>query len=115
MKDSLQFVLSNPANKLIAVDLDGTLCTGEFWGSGPDPEPIYHMINYINSLYKRGAHIIIYTARQTSWTNATMAWLMKYDVMYHGLSMQRKPGADVYIDDKALNIDDIYRRYRHYN
>jgi hypothetical protein len=37
----------------------------------------------------------------------TLAWLIKYGVLFHGISMRVKPGADLYIDDKALNIDDI--------
>ena len=30
MKEKLKVILNNPANKLIAIDLDGTLCKGEF-------------------------------------------------------------------------------------
>ncbi len=34
MKNKLQEILNHPANKLIAVDLDGTLCEGEFEDRG---------------------------------------------------------------------------------
>ncbi len=27
--------------------------------------------------------------------------------MYHGIVMMQKPGADLYIDDKVININDI--------
>lgn len=106
MKDKLKEILNNPANKLIAVDLDGTLCKGEFWGEC-EPEPIQERIDYINGLYKKGAHIIIYTARLPEYFEATRLWLIKYKVYYHGIAMRDKIGADVYIDDRALNIEDI--------
>jgi len=98
--------LLNPNDQLIAVDLDGTLCKGEFWGE-EEPKPIQEMIDYIWKLYVGGAHIIIYTARQIKYTAETYAWLDKHGVPYHGLMMNRKPGADVYIDDKAINVDYI--------
>jgi len=106
MKDKLKEILTNPANKLIAVDLDGTLCKGEFWGEC-EPEPIKEMIDYVNNLYKKGAHIIIYTARNPEYFQATNLWLLKHNVYFHGIAMQKKIGADCYIDDKALNIEDI--------
>lgn len=31
MKDKLIEIIKNPANKLICVDIDGTLCTWKFW------------------------------------------------------------------------------------
>lgn len=102
----LNEILQNPANKLIAVDLDGTLCTGEFWGTG-EPEPITHMIEFVESIYKRGAHIVIYTARQPKWYTQTHAWLLKHGVPFHGICMQMKPGADLYIDDKGVHIEEI--------
>jgi len=106
MKNKLYDILKNPANKVIAVDLDGVLCRGEFWGEG-EPEPIRENIDYFNSLYKKGAHIVIYTARQPEHFAITNAWLIKHGVMNHGINMQKKPGADCYIDDKALNLEDL--------
>ncbi len=107
MKSKLLEILANPAHKLIAVDLDGTLCEGEFWGED-EPVPLLERIDYINSLYKKGAHIIIYTARDPRYFVATNAWLIKHSVMHHGISMMRKPGASLYIDDKALHISDVF-------
>lgn len=106
MKQKLLDALANPNDKLIAVDLDGVLCKGEFWGEG-EPEPIRAMIDQVWLWYKAGAHIIIYTARQPRYYPLTYAWLIKNEVPFHGIVMQHKPGADCYIDDKALNIEDI--------
>ena len=99
-------VFENPNDKLIAVDLDGTLCKGEFWGE-TEPEPKEEMIEKVWSWYSRGAHIIIYTARKPHYYKRTHAWLIKHGVPFHGIAMQHKPGADVYIDDKAVNPDEL--------
>lgn len=112
MKEKLLNILKDPKDKLIAIDLDGTLCVGEFWTKDGEvvpnePLPIPEMIEKLWGWYKQGAHIIIFTARQPSYFEITNAWLIKHGVPFHGIVMQKKPGADVYIDDKALNINDV--------
>ena len=106
MKDKLYEVLKNPNDKLIAIDMDGVICTGEFWGDG-EPEPNQPFIDYMWKLYKAGGHIVVYTARQPRHYPATHAWLIKHEVPFHGITMCMKPGADIYLDDKALNTQDI--------
>lgn len=106
MKDKLKKILENPNDKLIAVDLDGTLCEGEFWGEG-EPVPKKETIEKVWEWYKKGAHIIIYTARQPIYYKETQSWLVKHGVPFHGITMQVKIGADIYIDDKALNVEDL--------
>lgn len=103
----LQEILKNPNDKLIAVDLDGTLSDGECWSETDEPTPIQQMIDFVNSLYKKGAHIVIYTARFPSMYQMTLAWLIKHGVLFHGINMRVKIGADLYLEDKALNIKDI--------
>lgn len=99
-------ILNNPGNKLIAVDLDGVLCEGEFWGEG-EPVPKQDMIDLVWKWYKAGGHIIIYTARQPKYYPQTHAWLIKHEVPFHGIAMVMKPGADLYIDDKAIRPEEI--------
>ncbi len=106
IKESLLEILAKPNDKLIAVDMDGVLCEGEFWGEG-DPAPKQEMIDKVWGWYKKGAHIIIYTARMPWHFPQTQAWLMKHEVPFHGIVMRIKPGADIYIDDNALNIEDV--------
>ena len=106
MKKDLLNILKNPNDKLIAIDVDGVLCKGEFWGEG-EPTPIKAMIEKVWKWYKSGAHIIIYTSRQPRYYQQTYAWLIKNEVPFHGIAMMMKPGADCYIDDKALNSEDI--------
>ena len=101
-----QEILANPNGKVLAIDLDGTLCEGQFWGES-DPKPIPTMIAKVWEWYKKGAHIIIYTARQPKHYTVTLAWLIKNEVPFHGIAMLYKPGADLYLDDKAINPNDL--------
>ena len=68
---------------------------------------IQKMIDKMWEWYKKGAHIIIYTARQPKHYALTHAWLIKNQVPFHGIAMLMEPGADLYLDDKSLNLDDI--------
>lgn len=98
-------ILKNPKGKLICVDLDGTLCDGRFYREHPLPKE--EAILKVQSLHERGAFILIYTARQEKWYGETKSWLIKYQVPFIGIAMRHKPNADVYIDDKAINIEDF--------
>lgn len=90
-----------------AVDLDWTLCKGEFWWEW-EPTPLTERIEKINNLYKWWAIILIYTARDPRYFIDTYAWLIKHWVMHHWINMKCKPGADLYIDDKAINDKDFF-------
>lgn len=93
------------ANKLIAVDLDGTLCKGKFWEE--EPKPVTSVLNAVHRAYIQGAHIVIYTARADEHFRATRAWLRKHGVPYHGICMGDKPGADIYVDDKSMKPEEF--------
>lgn len=107
MKEKLKEILKNPNNKLIAIDMDGVICLGEWWGTEDDPKPNQPFIDFMWEIYKKGAHIIIYTARQPRYYAKTHGWLIAHEVPFHGITMCMKPGADIYLDDKALNTEDI--------
>jgi hypothetical protein len=77
-------------------DIDGTLCTntdGEYAKAEPLPE-------------------IMYTARGATtgldWSELTAEQLRRWGVRYHALYLG-KPTADVYIDDRAINLADWKR------
>ena len=91
-------------DKLIAVDLDGTLCTHVPWWNGVEPEPNQEMIDQVWKWYKHRAHILINTARQPKYLPLTQAWLIKHEIPFHGICMQHKPSADFYVDDKNLCV-----------
>jgi len=84
--------------KIIAVDLDETLSTGKFWED--EPKPIHDMIEKVWEWYKQGHCILIYTARQPKYYSLTLAWLIKWEVPFHGIAMFIKPSADEYYDSK---------------
>jgi len=105
--EDLRMMLANPNDKLIAVDLDWTLTNWEFWWGVDRSEPNEERINFINNLYKAWAHIIIYSARFTDMYQTTLSWLIKNWVLFHWICLWKKPGADLYLDDKCLNAEEI--------
>lgn len=95
----------NGNRKVINVDVDGVLTNGEkFWNVEPSPNETNILL--IRELYKNGNIIIIHTARQWECATNMVAWLIKYCVPFHGVYMA-KGGADMYIDDKQVTIDQL--------
>ena len=90
-------------------DLDGTLCTNT-WGKYDDAEPLLDCIKQVNYLYDSGHIVKIYTARGmssgTDWTELTEKQLVNWGIKHHELIMNRKPSADIIIDDIAINAED---------
>ncbi len=90
-------------------DIDGTICTqdGEEY---EDAQPKQDIINYLNKLHAAGNTIILYTARGVTtgvdWNNLTRKQLIRWGVNYDSLHFG-KPAADVYVDDKAVNVKDL--------
>jgi uncharacterized HAD superfamily protein len=114
MQESLY---TNPAGKIICVDLDGTLSHGKFiddsWEDRildceVDPE----MAIIVSDLHKRGGHIVIWTARQEKYYPETKAWLVKHRIPFLAIAMRHKPQTDYYIDDKAINVADLKEYYK---
>jgi hypothetical protein len=92
-------------------DIDGTLCTNTD-GAYDRAEPCADVIDQINRLYDVGHQILLFTGRGTvtgiDWRPLTEQQLPRWGVRYHKLHMG-KPAADVYIDDKAINVADWVR------
>lgn len=104
-------------------DLDDTICfpnheakdSFEKYGKAL---PCWEIINHIKDLYYNDNEIIIHTARRMLTHNGdlnkikqdvqeiTENWLKEFEVPYNSLIFG-KPYADVYIDDKALNVEDL--------
>lgn len=91
----------------IAVDVDGTLCTGECFTKEQclNAKPRLDMIKKVNEL-GRNKHIIIWTARKSKLLGATEVWLIKHGVVYHAVDNRKNPWG-VYIDDRAINAEDF--------
>ena len=91
------------------IDIDGTICFTEksdYYNSIPN----YEKIEKFNKLYDEGNEVNYWTARGAvsgkNWDEFTVKQLNNWNVKYTTINMD-KPHYDVWIDDKAINIDDI--------
>ena len=97
-------------------DLDGTICDTPLRPSDLKPgylesTPFPFMVEQVNLLFDEGHKIIIMTARGRGsgidWTEWTIKQLNMWGVKYHDLEpMFHKPTADLFIDDKGINVED---------
>ncbi|MCX5796518.1 MAG: hypothetical protein NTY77_13575 [Elusimicrobia bacterium] len=92
-------------------DIDGTLCTnteGDYERARPRPE----VIARVDALFAAGHRILLQTARGATtgidWRQTTERQLADWGVRYHELHFG-KPTADLYVDDKAVNVADWMR------
>lgn len=100
-------------------DIDGTLCyTPNNENGKPDylnAKPYPFMIDQVNRLYDDGNYIIMQTARGKGsgidHTELTKKQLNDWGYKYHELfPMFCKPTADIFIDDKAIDVEEWKRR-----
>lgn len=97
------------SNRLIAVDFDKTLTTGEgtpWWEDDWEEEADEEMVKWVNQMYRSGNHIIIWTARPWNVSHQVASFLEKHEVRYHGIRCN-KGSADVYVDDKARRPEEV--------
>ena len=91
---------------IYCVDIDGTLCTNTD-GAYENAKPRQGVITRVNTLYREGHRVILYTARGSTtgidWKALTEQQLQAWGVRYHELRFG-KPRADVFIDDRAVNV-----------
>jgi len=91
------------------IDIDGVLCQ-TVGINYMDAVPDERVINIVNDLFDKGHNITIYTARGVGrgidMTALTKKQLAEWGVKYHKL-YTNKPPADIYIDDRALNIKEF--------
>ena len=104
------------------VDIDGTICTLPQKSNGETDystcRPLVNQINKFNKLHEDGHTIIYFTARGMGRTSnnrkkayelfhdLTKSQLSQWGGKFHDLLLG-KPAADLYIDDKAINIKDF--------
>ena len=103
---------------IIAIDLDGTICEEKPTFEKSLAEPMFlkppinlknlcgynfvtsNSVHFVNTLYKLGHTIIIFTARSWSELPMTLEWLKKHKVQYHTV-VCGKPVYDVIVDDRS--------------
>jgi glycerol-3-phosphate cytidylyltransferase len=100
-------------------DIDGTLCdTPNNQKGKPDylnAKPFPFMVKEVNRLYDEGHYIIMQTARGggsgIDHTELTKKQLSEWGYKYHELfPMFCKPTADIFIDDKGMNVEEWKRK-----
>lgn len=94
-------------------DIDGTLCTTDSSHDYTLAKPLSDIIDSVNSLYDQGHHITLFTARGASskidWHELTVKQLSDWKVKYHLLIDKNKPSYDLFIDDKAISVEEWKR------
>ena len=98
-------------NKLIFVDIDGTICTIIKELNYENAKPIKENIDKINKFYDDGNKIVYWTARGAKtgidWTLTTREQLRDWGAKHHELLMNDKPHYDLLICDKTKRIEEI--------
>ena len=93
-------------------DVDGTICSITSDSDYANALPHDDVIAAVNALFDEGHTILFHTARGTltgiDWREVTVGQLARWGVRYHTLLLG-KPAADVYIDDRAVNVADWVR------
>lgn len=89
-------------------DIDDTLL--KYHGDYTLSTPIQNRIDRVNELYENGHTVILMTARGMSsgkdYTELTKKQLEVFGIKHHELIMKKKPNADIFIDDKGMNVLD---------
>lgn len=96
------------------VDIDDTICVSPNTEDGkrdyPNAVPLYDRIDKINALYDEGHEIHYWTARGGTtgldWSELTARQLKEWGAKHHSVRTG-KPSYHKWIDDKAINADDL--------
>lgn len=101
-------------NKVIAVDFDGTLfAKGGYPAFGAPNSGLIHALRYLKE--KNGCQLILWTCREGELLDAAIRACRNVDLEFDAINEcvqarrekygnSRKVGADIYIDDKCLNL-----------
>ena len=101
----------------IAVDFDGTLCEHKFPEIG---EAIPAVIDFVKAHQERGSKIILHTCRENErregrqYLTEALEWCERQGLHFDAINCnpfvpfgERKIYADIYIDDRAVNVNAI--------
>lgn len=104
--------------RVAAIDFDGTLFTEDRFPEVGDP--IYQNIEYVKSLKKNGVELILYTNREGALLEDAISACkevgLEFDAYNENLRWRinlygndcRKIGADIYFDDKAVDLNTFF-------
>ena len=106
---------------VFAIDFDGTLCESVWPEIG---EPNKELIKYLIERRKQGDKLILWTCRSGEKLKAAVDWCREHDLKFDAVNENlpelielfgndcRKIGADIYIDDKAVNKPEYHVPYK---
>lgn len=89
--------------KVIAIDLDGTICSEEKTFEKSLALPNKGVIPALKKMSDEGHVLIIWTARGWEQYRMTKAWLTENEIPFDQLIMG-KPIVDLFIDDRARHF-----------
>ena len=96
-----------------AFDIDNTLVR-TVGNDYPNSTPIQHRIDRVNSLFDEGHTIYLFTARGMAsgkdYLELTTKQMQDFGVKHHRIIMG-KPDADLFVDDKAISVDEWDAKY----
>lgn len=98
------------SNKVVFVDLDGTLCSEEKTFERPLARPLLGARKALERMRRDGHTIVIWTARGWEQYRMSKDWLDRHGFSYDQILMG-KPVADVFIDDRAQRFEGWKRNY----
>ncbi len=90
-------------SKVVAVDIDGTICTEERTFERPLATPLPNAIDALKVLKENDNTIILWTGRGWEQYKITKEWLDKHGVPYDQILMG-KPVVNYIIDDRARHF-----------
>jgi hypothetical protein len=92
------------------VDIDGTICNSSN-SDYPNAVPILDRIAHFNKLFDEGHEVHYWTARGGNsgidWTLVTRQQMVAWNVKHTSLKLC-KPSYDIWIDDKAINVETYF-------
>ena len=92
------------------IDIDGTICNNTN-GDYQRAVPFMGRIAHFNKLFDQGHEIHYWTARGGNsgidWTTLTRQQFANWQVKYTTLKLS-KPVYDIWIDDKAINVETYF-------
>ena len=106
--------MKDHGHKIIAVDFDGCLCTANWPNIG---QPNRQLIRMLKTARARGNKLILWTCREGQALSDAVAWCSRHGLQFDAVNdnlpemnvlygvNSRKVGADIYIDDKAMNVE----------
>ena len=99
--------------KIIAIDFDGTLCEDKYPLAG---EANWPLITYLQTAQHMGSKLILWTCRSNDDLKYAIEWCKERGLIFDAINENvqeaidkyggnsRKIYADIYIDDKASNV-----------